>query len=148
MLVAYLHAIAEAIGLPSAGSADQLRQCIEGKLRTERDDPNVVVIVKVQTTDKIVPLADSKGEFAQTSPLSSRRGPGDEDVSLELQEAHAQLQEAEQVIESARKKDASQAQLIADLQEALRKKEQTITRKFEDKVAELTQKLLDEKAKL
>jgi hypothetical protein len=45
LTAAHLRDIAEAIGLPTGGSADQLRQCIEGKLQTEREDPNVVVII-------------------------------------------------------------------------------------------------------
>ena len=43
-MAAHLSVIAETVGLPIVGSADHLHQCIEGK-RTERDDPNVVVIV-------------------------------------------------------------------------------------------------------
>ena len=45
LTAAHLRAIAEAIGLPTGGSADQIRQCIEGKLQTEREDPNVVIII-------------------------------------------------------------------------------------------------------
>ena len=63
MTAAHLRSIAEAIGLPTGGSADQLRQCIERKLQTEREDPNVVVIIReVQTTEQIIALADGEGE--------------------------------------------------------------------------------------
>ena len=146
----HLRAIAEAIGLPSAGSVDQLRQCIEGKLQTERDDPNIVVVIReVQSTDHILALADSEGEFIQTLPLgrgrSTYRGGS---TSHELQEARAQLQEAERVVESAKVKDMQQAQQIAELQVALHEQEEQITERFEDEVAELKQKILDEKAKL
>ena len=134
LTAAHLRAIAEAIGLPSVGSADQLRQCIEGKLQTEREDPNVVVVIReVQTTEQILALADSDGEFVRTPPL--RRGQGtyrDEVTSRELQEAHAQLQEAGEIIQSARAKDAEQARQISELHDALRDQEQQITGKFED----------------
>ena len=150
LTAAHLRAIAEAIGLPSVGSADQIRQCIEGKLQTEREDPNVVVVIReVQTTEQILALADSEGEFVRTPPL--RRGQGayqDEVTSRELQEAHAQLQEAGEIIQSAKAKDAEQARQISELHDALRDQEQQITGKFEDEVADLKQKVLEEKAKL
>lgn len=112
LTVAHLCAIAEAIGLPSAGSADQLRQCIEGKLQTERDNPNIVVVVcEVRFTGQTLALADSEGEFVQTSPLQRGQGTSrDENVPCEIHEVRAQLQEAERIIESARTKDAEQAQ--------------------------------------
>ena len=73
LTAAHLRAIAEAIGLPTGGSADQIRQCIEGKLQTEREDPNVAVIIReVQTTEQIIALADAEGEFVRTPLL--RRG--------------------------------------------------------------------------
>ena len=147
LTAAHLRAIAEAIGLPSGGSADQLRQC---KLQTEREDPNVVVVIReVQTTEQILALADSEGEFVRTPPL--RRGQGtyqDEVTSRELQEAHAQLQEAGEIIQSARAKDTEQARQFSELHDALRDQEQQITGKFEDEVADLKQKVLEEKAKL
>ena len=108
LTAAHLRAIAEAIGLPTGGSVDQLRQCIEGKLQTEREDPNVVVIIKeIQTTEQIIALADAEGEFVRTPPLRRGHAP-DESVTEELQEVHTQLQEAEGIIDSAREKDAEQ----------------------------------------
>ena len=80
-----------------------------------------------------------------------RRGQGayqDEVTSRELQEAHAQLQEAGEIIQSARAKDAEQARQISELHDTLRDQEQQITGKFEDEVADLKQKVLEEKAKL
>ena len=124
----HLRAIAEAIGLPSAGSVDQLCQCIEGKLQTERDDPNIVVVIReVQSTDHILALADSEGEFIQMLPLgrgrSTYRGGSTshelQEAQTELQEAQTELQEAERVVESAKVKDTQQAQQIAELQVAL-----------------------------
>ena len=82
----HLRAIAEAIGLPTKGSADQLCQCIKGKLQTECEDPNIIVIVReVQTTEQIVALADAEGEFVRT-PLRHVQGT-DQGTSKELQEA-------------------------------------------------------------
>ena len=80
---------------------DQLRQCIEGKLQTERKDPNVVVIIKeIRTTEQIIALADAEGEFVRTPPLRLGHVP-DDSVTKELQEVHAWLQEAEEIINSA-----------------------------------------------
>ena len=117
-----------------------MRQCIEGKLQTEREDPNVVVIVReLQTTAQILALADSEGE---TSPLYYGPATHVETASQELQEMRAQLQEAEAVIESARIRDEEQ---IADLHASLRGCEQ-VTQKFEE-VAELKQQITAEKKK-
>ena len=143
----HLRALAEALGLPRAGSADQVRQCIEGKLQTEREDPNVVVIVReLQTTAQILALADSEGEFVETSPLYCGPATHVETASQELQEVRAQLQEAEAVIESARSRDEEQAKQIADLHASLRGCEQQVTQKFEE-VAELKQQITAEKKK-
>ena len=145
LTAAHLRAIAEAIGLPTA---DQLRQCIEGKLQTEREDPNVVVIIReVQTTEQIIALADAGGEFVRTPPLRHGQEKG-KDTSEELQEARTQLQEAEEIIQSARTKDEEQAHQIAELQDALLEQEQQITERFEGEVADLKQKLTEEKTKL
>ena len=77
------------------GSADQLHQCIKGKLQSERDDPNVIIIVRdIQTTEQILALTNSEGEFAQTAfPRSGAGMPPARDVNKihELQEACAQL---------------------------------------------------------
>ena len=57
------------IGLPKAGSADQLRQCIEGRLQIDREDPNVVAIVRQNSRGEMrLILADSEGEFLESSP--------------------------------------------------------------------------------
>ena len=131
-----------------------MRQCIEGKLQTEREDPNVVVVVReLQTTAQILALADSEGEFVETSPLYCGPATHVETASQKLQEAcaqlqevRAQLQEAEAVIESARIRDEEQAKQIADLHASLRGCEQQVTQKFE-KVAELKQQITAEKKK-
>ena len=146
LTVAHLRALAEAIGLPTLGSADQLRQCIEGKLQTERDDPNVVVIVR--DVEQILSLADSEGEFARTPPL--RRGPSlrrDSGTARELQEVSEQLHKAEREIESARTKDLRQAQEIAELSDARELLEQH-AKELSDQVTSLTKQLHESKAKL
>ena len=84
---------------------DQLCQCIEGKLQTEREDPNVIVIKEIRTMEQIIALANAEGEFVRTPPLRRGHAP-DESATKELQEVHAQLQEAEGIIDSAREKDA------------------------------------------
>jgi hypothetical protein len=86
------------------------------ELQTEREDPNVIVIIReVQKTEQIIALANAEGEFVRTPPQRH----GQETGSKELQEACAQLQEAEEIIQSARTKDEEQARQIAELQDAL-----------------------------
>ena len=64
-------------------------------------------------------------------------------TSKELQEACAQLQEAEEIIQSSRTKDKDQVRQIAELQDALLEQEQLITERFEGEVADLKQKLTE-----
>ena len=150
LTTAHLCALAEAIELPIAGSGDQLRQCIEGKLRTEREDPNIVVIIQeVQIVEEVLSLADSDGEFVRTPPIRCKEGPRREtSTSCELQVARAQLQEARETIDAAKSKDAEHSRKILELQDALLQQERQLTLKFEEELAGLERKAHEEKAKL
>ena len=64
----YLKRIAQSLELPTAGSADETRQLIEGKLQETRDVANVQVIVD-ETTATIVKLSlmDDEGIFHEVA---------------------------------------------------------------------------------
>ena len=120
----HLRALAQALGLPTTGSADQLRQCIEGIVQRDHDYQNVVVIIRESLkTEHVVVLADSEGEFLEGETIyrdpPPRRMWAEEDVRVteELRETRRQLEEANHIIESATAKDGEQAQTIAQLQE-------------------------------
>ena len=73
LTAAHLRVIAQALGLSTSGSADQLRQCIEGHLESQENKTasNTLVIVrdiaKVETT---LVLADAEGVFLEAEPVS------------------------------------------------------------------------------
>ena len=69
LTAAYLRQLSEALGLPTIGSAEELRQQIEGKL-AERDDPTIQVIVQeTPRIETVLWLVDSGGAFLQTTSL-------------------------------------------------------------------------------
>ena len=150
----HLRAIAQALGLPTAGSADQLRQCIEGSVQADRDYQSIVVIVRERPkTEQIIVLADSDGDFLETNPMY-RYVPQhrayrlqEAPITEELQEAQDQLKEATRIIESAAVKDREQARTIADLQEALHEKEVEVAKTFEEEITTLRKQLTVEKEK-
>ena len=149
----HLRALAQALGLPTTGSADQLRQCIEGIVQRDHDYQNVVVIIRESLkTEHVVVLADSEGEFLEGEPIyrdpPPRRMWAEEDVRVteELRETRRQLEEANHIIESATAKDGEQAQTIAQLQEALHESEVEATQACEG-LATLKPQLAAEKEK-
>ena len=150
LTTAHLRALAKAIELPIAASGDQLCQCIEGKLRTEHKDPNIVVIIReVKIVEEVLSLADSDGEFIWAPPICCKEGPRQEtSTSRELQVACAQLQEARETIDAAKSKDAEHSRKILELQDALLQQERQLTLKFEEELASLERKAHEEKAKL
>ena len=149
--------IAEALGLSRAGSANQLRQCIEGKLQTEREDPNVVVVARENTRgETILVLADSEGDFLETEPVSTSRQPtrqlpptlDAEEIPSEIQQLRRQLEEEALALQSARTKVQEQAEQIAELQAAVLDREEQVAHTFEEEVTSLRQALQEEKQKV
>ena len=124
----HLRTLARTLGLPATGSADQLRQCIEGIVQREHDYHNVVVIVQENLkTEHVMMLADSEGEFLQSEPVYRdaplRLTRAVEDVEV-IQGQQRQLDEANQVIEAALAKQGEQAQMIVELQQTLHETEE------------------------
>ena len=142
LTVAHLRMIAEALGVEKAGSADQLRQCIEGRLQTDREDPNVVIVRQNSCGETRLTLADSEGKFLESSPArhepttpSPPRTSGDiGKISAELQEVGGQLEEANMALESAKMREREQAQQIAELQAAIHEREEHAARNLESEI--------------
>ena len=146
----HLRALAQALGLPTTGSIDQLRQCIEGIVQRDHDHQNVVVIIRESLkTEHVLVLADSEGEFLVSEPIyrdalpRHMRTEVDVRVTEELRETHRQLEEANDIIDAATAKDEEQARMIAKLQEDLHECEVQATHACE----ELEQQLAAEKEK-
>ena len=126
-LTAYhLRTLAKALGLPTSGFPDQLRQCVEDIVQRDRDHHNVIVVVQeTPKTEQLVTLEDCEGEFLRCDLAyrdSSARRTRVEDTTL-VQNLRQQLEEAEQTIASSVAKEMEQAQEIVNLQEALASKD-------------------------
>jgi len=69
LTIAHLKTIARALGMPGNGTANELRQCIEGQLWTDRGTKDVVIIVKESPVmEQVLVLADATGEFLESEP--------------------------------------------------------------------------------
>ena len=144
----HLRILAKALGLPTGGSPDQLRQCVEGMVQRDRDHHNVMVVVQESgKTEQIITLEDSEGEFLRCGPAYRDTPPQRtrvaEDTEL-VEGLRQQLAEAEQVIASAVAKDLENAETISELQEALASREE-LTAAHEEEAPELKQQLETDK---
>jgi len=91
LVAAYLRQIAETLGLPTAGSADEVRQLIEGKLQETRDVNNIQVVVAEATVREVkLSLMDDDGVFVETPAVSrlAKETTVSEELCQELDEAH------------------------------------------------------------
>ena len=119
LTVAHLKQIAKAMELPTVGSADELRQQIEGKLTSQEGCEVSTVQVIVQEKFLIETqlwLVDSGGVVLQTEPV---RKTGKEDTAEQLRKLNGQLAEEldvarEEIVELKRAQEGDQ-QTIADL---------------------------------
>ena len=69
LTAAYLKRIAQSLELPTAGSADEVRTLIEGKLQETREVANVQVVVDETTTTTVkLSLMDDEGIFHEVTP--------------------------------------------------------------------------------
>ena len=58
--------------LPSTGSADQVKQCIEDKMVSERERERsnmVVIICEVEKHNQVILLVDEEVEFLRSDPI-------------------------------------------------------------------------------
>ena len=102
----HLRALAQALELPTTGSADQLRQCIEAVVGTDHEYQKVVVTVRESPkTEYGIALADADGEFLESEPVyrDTRRVRFDEELQnpAELYATRRKLEEANHLLELA-----------------------------------------------
>ena len=145
----HLRALAQALELPTTGSADQLRQCIEAVVAESHEYQNVVVTVRESPKiEYVMALADSDGEFLVSEPAyrDARRVHFEEETqdTPELRVARQQLEEANHLIQLAAEREREQLQQIAELQETLQECEVQATATCTD----LRQKLAAEKERV
>ena len=125
----HLRAIAKAMDLPTTGSADQVRQGIEGNLLTDKDrdiSSTLVILTESTMISTVLSLADSGGVFLETEATyraqHGERGPGTEDsgaTQKALEETQQALTEAQHELEKAVTALAEQERLVKELQTKL-----------------------------
>ena len=88
LIAAYLRHIAGALGLPSSGSADEVRQLIEGKIQSSREEGSVQVVVAEAFVKEVkLSLVDDSGVFLEMEPLRLRKEVAEQN-ELELAHSH------------------------------------------------------------
>jgi hypothetical protein len=93
LTAAYLRQLTEALELSTTGSAEELRQQIEGSL-AEREDPTIQVAVQeTSQIETVLWLVDSDGPFLQTAPShrDSKESGESEHAYQQLLESHEKL---------------------------------------------------------
>ena len=81
--------------MPTTGSANQIRQLIEGKLQEDKEVSNIQVVVQVQEStyrELKLSLIDEEGVFPETDPTTRSL----EDVTSELEDLTGALTEVNQ----------------------------------------------------
>ena len=82
--------------LPTAGSADETRQLIEGKLQETRDVANIQVVVDETTATTVkLSLIDDEGIFHEAAPFdrSAKGSQPEDDVLQRLEDAERKNEE-------------------------------------------------------
>ena len=132
LTAAYLRAIANALGLPTGGSGDQLRQCIEGHIQTEldRDTSNTLVIIHdVPRGETRIQLSDADGVFLDVDPIGTRTASPDLEATnvealaslqRELEQAQNDAEVTLLELESAKATISTQEERITNLEVALK----------------------------
>ena len=90
LTAAYLKHIAQSLELPTAGSADETRQLIDGKLQETRDSSNVQVVVDETASITVkLSLMDDEGIFHEAAPFDkpAKEPHPDDDVLQRLADA-------------------------------------------------------------
>ena len=122
-----LRKIAEGLGLPSAGSADEIRQVIEGKLEEGHDVHNVQVVVYEMTTVNVeLSLMDENGAFLNVTPF---------------QREVNECTESEEILQRLAKAEDKGAELEAELEQV-----KELLTKEQEKTAQLTEELSSDTA--
>ena len=125
LTAAHLRHIAGAMGLPSTGSADEVRQLIEGKLGDEREVRNVQVILEESSFLSVkLSLTDGEGVFLEADPLQKPLDASVDSAELERKLGEATAQNTNLTAELVKLQGAltAQEEETAQLQEELRTK--------------------------
>ena len=100
--------------LPTTGSADKLRQQVEGKL-AERDNCGVQVIQETPQVETVLWLVDADGVFLQTAPSHRHKDSGESDRACqELKEENAQLHEELSAVQQQLEEERSHVVLLRE----------------------------------
>lgn len=141
----HLRAIAKAMDLSTTGSADQVRQMIEGKLQTDEDrdiSSTLVILTESAMISTVLFLADSGGVFLETeATYRAQHGletENPEATQKTLEEVQQALAEAQRELETALAKLAEQERLVLELQTKL--EESTSEEVVEDLRSDLKKK--------
>ena len=120
----HLKRVAEALKLPTTGSADQLRQLIEGKLESDRhvEAMNVQVIIQEeQCVESKLTLMDESGVLLATEP-----------VLLSKQEAESEMEALQEALAEANKQNSELNDQLADTVQKLEEEKAETTRLAEE----------------
>ena len=125
LTAAHLRHIAGAMGLPSTGSADEVRQLIEGKLGDEREVRNVQVVLEESSFLSVkLSLTDGEGVFLEADSLQKPLDASVDSAELERKLGEATAQNTDLTAELVKLQGAltAQEEETARLQEELRTK--------------------------
>jgi hypothetical protein len=117
-----LKKIAEGLGLPTTGSADETRHLIEGKLAEGHDVRNVQVVVNETTTVNVtLSLVDEVGVFLDVEPFQKElKEPSEREETLQmLAEAEQRGFELQKELDEAREMLIKEQEKTAQLTEEL-----------------------------
>ena len=106
LTAAHLKRVAEALKLPTTGSADQLRQLIEGKLESDKrvEATNVqVVIQEEQCVELKLSLMDESGILLTTEP-----------IRFSKQEAESDMEAVQEALADANKQNSELSDQLAN----------------------------------
>ena len=144
LTAAHLRYIAGAMGLPSTGSADEVRQLIEGKLGDERAVRNVQVVLEESSFLGVkLSLTDGEGVFLEADPLQKPLDASVDSAELERKLGKATAQNTNLTAELMKLQGA----LTAQEEETARLQEELCTKSDSEEVKKLKNDLQKQKEK-
>ena len=143
-----LKKIAEGLKLPTVGSADEIRQLIEGKLEEGHDVHNVQVVVDEATTVNVT-LVDEEGVFLEVEPFQKevKESSESEETLQKLAEAEQKGFELQRELDETRELLVKEQERTAQLTEELSSAPDTATATAEITELQAKLKAAQEKAK-
>ena len=142
LTAAYLRQLAGGLGLPTSGSANQLRQVVEGKLQEEHDPLNVQVMVEeISAIGVKLSLVDEEGVFLVTEPAEKEGETGSS--ALEDMLAESERKNEDLLVQLT----AVQDELAAEQEKSARLQEELSSATHAEEVSRLKQDLRKERDK-